>query len=211
MGEGFRRDGRKLSTMFDGTRSRAVRGNGNEEGVNSSPRPRFQDGSLRMQNCEIPYNCSSRRCEILNLGIPLSPRFSLSIPLVPSNLIPRIPLVFLRRLLVPRQPFVLSIRAPLAEASVYLGIHGAPISRAPDWHRDICLFLPRIVWCFALIAILFHSIFFRLITIAATRRCAFVTIMRLLNCPFRDSSIASDARNNVVLFFLKRNNRKTQY
>ena len=107
---GFRRDGRELSTMLDAP-ARLVHGNGNGKSVNSSPRPRFQDGSLQMQKCEIPYNRSSRRREILNLGIPLGSRFSLSIPLVSSNLIPRIPLVFLVNLLVPRQPLVLSIRA----------------------------------------------------------------------------------------------------
>ncbi|KYN28071.1 hypothetical protein ALC57_02507 [Trachymyrmex cornetzi] len=60
MGEGFRRDGRELSTMLDGP-ARLVHGSGNGKGVNSSPHPRFQDGSLQMQKCEIPYNRSSRR------------------------------------------------------------------------------------------------------------------------------------------------------
>lgn len=134
MGEGFRRDGRKLSTTLDGTRSRRGSvGMRTKEGVNQSlrPRPRFQDGSLRMQKCKIPYNRSSGRRQILNLDIPFGPRFSsLSVPLVLSNLIPCISLVFL--LLVSWHSLVLSIRTPLAEASVYLKIRGAPISRAPD-------------------------------------------------------------------------------
>jgi len=43
------------------------------------------------EKCEISYNRrSSRRREILNLSIPLGPQFSLSISLVPPNLVPRI-------------------------------------------------------------------------------------------------------------------------
>lgn len=106
-------------------------GNGNREGVNSShPCSRFQDGSLRMQKCRVSYNRSWGRHEILNLGIPLGSRFSLSIPFVLPNLIPRILFVFLLDFLISWQ---LSLnKTSLAEASVYLGIRGALISLAPN-------------------------------------------------------------------------------
>lgn len=94
------RSERKLSTSFSSSPwryvARAVRGNENGKArrqagkqASTPSRPRHgepQEGSLRMQKCEVPYNRSSGRLEILNLGIPLVQLFSSSVSPLFSSL-----------------------------------------------------------------------------------------------------------------------------